>query len=176
MKNIELRAEFSDKILNVISKQLPEISFSYANKLLRQKDIKLNGKRINENVLVNCDDLINVYVSETVFSDKKQTLNVVYQDEILAIVFKPKGIEVTGDVVNFQNNVKKFLNNNSLSALNRLDRNTEGLVIFANGNENLKLLKTAMKNGEILKVYMAEVVGKPKWNNLDATNKLSFKR
>lgn len=53
-------------------------------------------------------------------------------------------------------------------ALNRLDRNTEGLVIFAKSKNVLEILKKAMKKDEISKFYLANVVGVPSWETKTA--------
>lgn len=46
-----------------------------------------------------------------------------------------------------------------------MDRNTEGLVVFGKTKSFFEKLKKAMKNDEIEKYYLAEVIGSPKWEN-----------
>lgn len=172
MKKIEIIVNERDKVLNLVSKNIPEISFAYANKLLRQKDIRIDNKKINENVMAEIDSVIAVFVPDEVLAKQEFAFDVVYSDDKLLIVFKPKGIEVTGEGLNLSNLICKKFNNKSIFALNRLDRNTEGLVLFAVGKENYNSIKKSMNKGEITKVYMAEVVGVPKWNELIAINYL----
>lgn len=172
MKKIVFIANERDKVLNLVSKNIPEISFAYANKLLRQKDIRVDNVKQSENVSVEYGSEIAVFVPDEVLEKGQVKTDVVYSDDKLLVVFKPKGIEVASEGVNLLDNIRKELNNKSIFALNRLDRNTEGLVLFAYGKENYNLLKGSMKKGEITKVYMAEVVGLPKWNELTAVNYL----
>lgn len=172
MKKIEITASEKDKVLNLVSKNIPEISFAYANKLLRQKDIRVDNKKVGDNVMVQPDSVITVFVPDDVMAKQGIAFDIVYSDDKLLIVFKPKGIEVTGEGFNFSNLVCKKLENKNIFALNRLDRNTEGLVLFAVGKDNYNNIKKSMNKGEITKVYMAEVVGVPKWDELTAVNYL----
>lgn len=172
MKKIEITASEKDKVLNLVSKNISEISFAYANKLLRQKDIRVDNKKIGDNVMVQPDSIITVFVPDDVMAKQEIAFDIVYSDDKLLIVFKPKGIEVTGEGLNLSNLVCKKLENKNIFALNRLDRNTEGLVLFAVGKDNYNNIKKSMNKGEITKVYMAEVVGVPKWDELTAVNYL----
>lgn len=172
MKKIEITANEKDKVLNLVSKNIPEISFAYANKLLRQKDIRVDNKKVGDNVMVQPDSIITVFVPDDVMAKQEIAFDIVYSDDKLLIVFKPKGIEVTGEGLNLSNLVCKKLENKNIFALNRLDRNTEGLVLFAVGKDNYNNIKKSMNKGEITKVYMAEVVGVPKWDELTAVNYL----
>ncbi len=172
MKKIEITANEKDKVLNLVSKNIPEISFAYANKLLRQKDIRVDNKKVGDNVMVQPDSIITVFVPDDVMAKQEIAFDIVYSDDKLLIVFKPKGIEVAGEGLNLSNLVCKKLENKNIFALNRLDRNTEGLVLFAVGKDNYNNIKKSMNKGEITKVYMAEVVGVPKWDELTAVNYL----
>lgn len=172
MKKLEITAESKDKLLNIVSQKFQGISFSYANKLLRQKDIRVDGKKVSENVVVLPDSKITVFALEDKLEIKQESINIVYQDDKLIVVFKPKGIEVAGEGINLNDKLIKQLNNKNIFALNRLDRNTEGLVLFANGKENYNLIKKGMNNGEISKIYLAEVVGKPNFEEFKAVNYL----
>ena len=80
-------------------------------------------------------------------------------------------MEVVGEGITLISELVKQQNNKNLIALNRLDRNTEGLTLFANGKKAYELLKSSMKKGEITKVYLAEVVGSP---NFETKNKISY--
>lgn len=172
MKKIEIIASEKDKVLNLVSNNISEISFAYANKLLRQKDIRVDNKKIGDNVMVQPDSIITVFVPDDVMAKQEIAFDIIYSDDKLLIVFKPKGIEVTGEGLNLSNLVCKKLENKNIFALNRLDRNTEGLVLFAVGKDNYNNIKKSMNKGEITKVYMAEVVGVPKWDELTAVNYL----
>lgn len=166
----EITANKQDKVLNIISKS--EISYATANKCLRKKDVRVDNKKISENIVVFPGQTITIFLQEdALLVDEKKFYEIVFEDENVAIINKKSGIEVTSQS---ENSVEKMLNKNPQKkyyALNRLDRNTEGLVIFAKSKNNLEILKKSMKNNEINKFYLANVVGNPPW---ETKNAISF--
>ena len=161
MKKIEIVSSVNDKVLNVVSRN--DISYNLANKLLRQKDIRINNKKISENVSVRVGDLITYFIPDE--NPKENSVDITFENEFLIVVNKPKGIEVDSEGNNLLKKLKNFKKDDNIFALNRLDRNTEGLTLFAKGKNNFEELKKAMKNGQVQKHYLAEVVGVPSWNN-----------
>ncbi len=163
----EITANKQDKVLNIISRN--EISYATANKCLRKKDIRIDNKKISENIVVFPGQTITIFLPEdAAVVDEKKFYEIVFEDENVAIINKKSGIEVTSQN---ENSVEKMLNKNPQKkyyALNRLDRNTEGLVIFAKSKNNLEILKKSMKNNEINKFYLANVVGNPNWETKTA--------
>ena len=145
------------KIYKVINLLYPKISFSTFNKLLRKRDIKVNGKRISENVNVFSDDIVEIYYN---LDDEK--LNIIFEDENILLVNKPQGIEVlksTTSASSLLDLVKKYLNSQIVYPCHRLDRNTGGLVLFAKNNEALAILEEKIKTKEIKKFYKCRVSG-----------------
>lgn len=169
MIKIDLTCTKTDKILNIISTQITGLSYSNANKALRKKDIRINNKRITENVLVYVGEKITIFLpddyKDSITEDK--FFDIFYEDDNIVIVNKNKGIEVMSSTENLT--VEQFLTKKyKIYPLNTLDRNTEGLVIFSKSKKVLEKMKKAMKNNEIEQFYMAEVVGIPKWNHFTA--------
>ncbi len=157
----EFTCQKQDKVLNIVSKN--EISYSNANKLLRKKDIRVDNVKINENIVVYPGQKITVFMPEEFLMNEKKFFEIVYEDENILIINKQKGIEVTSPV---ENSIEKILlKEKKVFPLNRLDRNTEGLVIFGKTKDFFEKLKKAMKNGEIEKYYLLEVVGTPNFEN-----------
>lgn len=157
----EFTCQKQDKVLNIVSKN--EISYSNANKLLRKKDIRVDNVKINENIVVYPGQKITVFMPEEFLMDEKKFFEIVYEDENILIINKQKGIEVTSPV---ENSIEKILlKEKKVFPLNRLDRNTEGLVIFGKTKDFFEKLKKSMKNGEIEKYYLLEVVGTPNFEN-----------
>jgi len=143
------------KILKIISLTHPEIPYPTLQKLLRKKDIKVNGKRISENINVFAGDTIDIY-----FKEKEETLNILYEDENIIAVNKPQGIEVLESIsTSLLDLVKKYLNSETVYPCHRLDRNTSGIVLFAKNNEALKILEEKIKTKEIRKFYKCRVLG-----------------
>ena len=161
----EFTVSKQDKLLNVVSKN--NISYSTANKLLRKKDIRIDNKKTDENQTVYPGQIITVFMQEDQVEKEIKFFEIVFEDEKVAIINKFKGIEVSSPT---ENSVERILNteNKKYYALNRLDRNTEGLVIFAKTKNVLEKLKKSMKNNEINKFYLAEIVGSPSWNEKTA--------
>jgi len=153
----------SEKLSKVISNKLKNLSYSNFQKLLRKKDIKINGKRINSDVEVNSGDEIMVYATDDMLEFKKKDFDIAYQDKNILVVDKVAGIEVVSvsDKNNLENLVNDYLksSNEKAVAVHRIDRNTRGLVIFAKTETAEKELLLAFKNHEIRKIYHALVVG-----------------
>ena len=134
------------------------VSYSYVCKLLRNKDVRINGERIKENQSVFLGDEVTVFLSEQIQSPEQRLKeSIKYEDENIIVVNKPSGIEIEG---------KDGLAS-KLKALpvHRLDRNTTGLVILAKNKTSQEILIDAIKNREISKKYYAEVVGKAEFKN-----------
>lgn len=144
----EIIVEKTTKIL----KLLQDYGFSFydVSKMLRQKDVKINGKVVKSgNDNANEGDVVVFFFNDEVL---KKKYDVVFEDDDVAVVYKHQGIETAGE-----KGLEKMLN---LIAVHRLDRNTEGIVVFAKNEETEKKLISAFKNDKIHKHYCAEVSGK----------------
>ncbi len=128
-----------------------ELSYNTLMKLLRNKDIKINGKRVNKDVFVNENDCVIVY-----YDGKKHdySLDIVFKNEDVLVC--NKNANITSE--DFEKIVKEKFE--SASLVHRLDRNTEGLLIFALNELAEKELLNAFKNRDIKKYYICEVYGK----------------
>jgi len=143
------------KILKIISLLYPQISYATLQKLLRKKDIKVNGKRISENINVFAEDIIDIY-----FKEPEEKLDILYEDDNIIAVNKPQGIEVLNSTSStLLDSVKKYLNSEIVYPAHRLDRNTAGIVLFAKNNEALEILEEKIKAKEIRKFYKCRVLG-----------------
>lgn len=162
MKEIIVNKKYHQKKLNkVILERLPNINYPTFCKLLRKKDIKINGKRINKDILVYENDKIEIYLPKEL-EDIKMNLDKVYEDENVLVINKPATIEVTGlnsltEIINKQYTNDEF----NPQPCHRIDRNTTGLVLFAKNKEALEILLEKFKKHEIEKHYLALVYGIP---------------
>lgn len=148
---ITLTADKNLKISKLIKSMNIDIPYSNFNKLLRNKDIKVNGKRVSKDIEVSVGDLVEIYY---VLQDKP--LNVVYKDDNVLVVIKPKGIESK----DFYQSVKK--QHDSALFCHRLDRNTDGVMIFALNESAENEILLGFKEHTFIKKYHATVIGKPK--------------
>ena len=162
MKEIIVNKKYHEKKLNkVILEELSNINYPTFCKLLRKKDIKINGKRINKDILVHENDKIEIYLPKEL-EEVKINLDKVYEDENILVITKPANIEVTGtnsltEIINKQYTNCEF----KPQPCHRIDRNTTGLVMFAKNEESLRILLEKFKRHEIEKHYLALVYGIP---------------
>lgn len=135
---------------------LQNFGFSYADvqKMLRSKDVRVDGKIERENVLLSSGQNVTFYYAQEMLQKR---FRCVFESENVLIGFKSAGIETAGE-----NGLEKALD---VIAVHRLDRNTEGLVVFAKNEMAQKALETAFKQNRVHKFYLAEVVGKFEMKN-----------
>ncbi|HAN20950.1 MAG: hypothetical protein A2Y15_03045 [Clostridiales bacterium GWF2_36_10] len=175
-----------DKFLTKRFKNMP-LSLMY--KYIRTKRIKLNGKKAKEKDFLAEGDVISLFIGDEFFEkDKteyafmkiKPRLDIVYEDENILVVNKPAGLIVHSDINEefntLINHITAYLFNsgdynpekeNSFtpSLCNRIDRNTQGLVIAAKNAAALKEMNDIIKNREVDKRYIAVIHGIPKQKN-----------
>lgn len=162
MKEINVNKKYHEKKLNkIILEELSNINYPTFCKLLRKKDIKINGKRVNKDILVYENDKIEIYLPKEL-ENIKINLDKVYEDENILVINKPANIEVTGkksltELINKQYTNCEF----KPQPCHRIDRNTTGLVMFAKNEEALEILLEKFKEHEIEKHYLALVYGIP---------------
>ena len=162
MKKLIVNSKFNNKKLQAFLQfNFNGLSSSMFFKTLRKKDIKINGKRTSENIVVYENDVVEIYLDDK-FLFNTIELNIVYEDENILVVNKPSGIEIL-DIL--ENNLTKLVQNNySLNngfpyPCHRLDRNTSGLIIYAKNKEALDILNEKIEKREIQKFYKCTVIG-----------------
>ena len=163
MKRIIIETKYNDKKLSkVVLKEIQNMNYNIFCKLLRKKDIKVNQKRINKDIIVYEKDVVEIYISEQL-EKRNIKIDKIFEDNNILIVNKPVNIEVTGE-----NSITEILSRNyeedkfKPQPCHRIDRNTTGLVIFAKNKEALNIMLDKFKKHEIEKHYLAVVYGIPK--------------
>ena len=167
MKKLIVNKKYNEKKLNkFLMDNIPNLSFGLFCNTLRKKDIKVNGKRVNKDIVVFDGDEVLVYISDDLLENKTAiNLDIIFEDDNILVLNKPANIEVTGDNSLTTLVHKKYDNENfKPMPCHRLDRNTTGLVLFAKNEESLNILLDKFKNHEIKKHYYALVYGHPKTN------------
>ena len=166
MKKLVVNKKYDNKKLDKFLKDnISTLSNNLLYKTLRKKDIKINGKRVSENVTVFENDEILVYISDDLL-ENKLNLDIIYEDNNILLINKPSNIEVTGqdsltEVVHKLYSSCKF----KPMPCHRLDRNTSGLILFAKNTQALEILLDKFKHHEIEKHYLALVYGIPQKKN-----------
>lgn len=162
MKCLVISKKYDNKKLNkFLLDTFPGLTLNIVYKTLRKKDIKVNGKRINDNIVLHENDEIQIFIPDNVlYFNNNITLDVVFEDDNILVVNKPSGIEVTGigSLTEFIQLIKKT---DSIFPCHRLDRNTMGLVLFAKSKIALDILLQKFKYREIEKHYACMVYGIP---------------
>jgi 23S rRNA pseudouridine1911/1915/1917 synthase len=99
------------------------------------------------------------------------SIRVLYEDNHLIAVYKPAGVLVQGDKsgdASLMDDVKEYLKNKYqkpgnvfLGLIHRLDRNVQGVVLFAKTSKGASRLSEQFRQHTVEKIYHAVVVGKP---------------
>lgn len=158
MKKINIIANKSDRVLKVLEKQCPTITYSALSSALRKKDIIVDGTRLKDNIVIPQGSQIVLFVTDDAV--KKDKFSIVYEDENVIFVNKGSGIETCDGEFNVADELCK--SGKDVFAVHRLDRNTLGLCVFAKTISVQKELINEFKKGNVSKLYYAEVCGEIK--------------
>lgn len=145
-------ADKNRKLSKLALENIEDISYSALCRALRKKDVKVNGKRVSEDVLLSEGDVVEIYY-QPVFKDKYRQI---YIDDNVLIIYKESGY-TSEDV--FLTISKKYP---GARFIHRLDRNTDGIMAFAMNAESEKELLFGFKERTFQKIYRATVKGVPK--------------
>lgn len=184
MKSVTVgKNDAGQRVDRFLTKTFPQLPVSMMYKYIRQKDIKLNGKRCHIADRIAENDVITVYAPDEFlepaarkfeFMSAGKALDIVYEDEHLLLINKPAGLLVHpdeheyGDTLIYR--IQRYLyekgtyqpeNENSFvpSLVNRIDRNTCGIVIAAKTAVALRILNEKLRKREIEKYYLCLVHG-----------------
>jgi 23S rRNA pseudouridine955/2504/2580 synthase len=170
-----------DKFLTKSYSNLPQ---AMLYKCIRKKDIKLNGKRCEISTRLNEGDVLTMYLKDEFFQQQPKEydflkapnqLNVIYEDNNIMILDKKPGLIVHPDEnYHFDSliaRIQHYLYKNgeydpenetsfSPALINRIDRNTGGIVMAAKNAETLRIMNEKVKLRELEKLYLCIVRGK----------------
>ena len=171
-----------------LSKAVPLLPASLAQKYIRIKRIKLNGGRAERDTRLNAGDVLQLYINDEFFDKPREDnafltvatpkLNIVYEDEHILLADKRPGLAVhPHDGAEYGrtliDHIQAYLyqkrewrpreeNAFTPALCNRIDRNTGGIVIAAKTAEALRVMNQKIKDRELDKRYLAIVEGTPK--------------
>ncbi len=173
MTTYQIVDDLSNCRIDVYLAENSKLSRSYIKKLADMGNIFLNGKSVKCNKLVKKGDTIEVDIPEQQQSTVKPNnipIDVVYQDDDIAVINKPQGLTVhagngTGDntLVNaLLYHLDKLSGINGVirpGIVHRIDKNTSGLLVVAkNDNAHVKLAKQ-LENKTCKRLYVALLEG-----------------
>lgn len=173
--------EAGQRFDKLLSKYLNEAPKSFLYKMLRKKNIVLNGKKATGNEKLEEGDKVQLYLSDetiekfskVVIQKTKQSLDIIYEDENILFINKPVGmlsqkaeakdVSLVEHVISYlletkqlsEDDLRKF----KPSICNRLDRNTSGIVVAGKSLIGLQKMGELFKERSLRKFYRCLVVG-----------------
>ncbi|MCI9228511.1 MAG: RluA family pseudouridine synthase [Dorea sp.] len=184
---IVTKNEAGQRLDKLLKKYLNNAPNSFFYKMLRKKNIVLNGKKADGREILTQGDSIKLFLSDDTigkFSLAKQQpadlvsdgagLVIVYEDEDILLINKPSGIlsqkARSKDRSMVEYVIAYLLGRNEIteeglrlfkpSVCNRLDRNTSGLIIAGKSLPGSQTMSELLKNRTLQKYYLCAVKGK----------------
>ena len=167
MKTQTFTVKQKTNVSTLLKANLLGAGYVFVQQILKRKDVKVNGARVNRDVSLMPGDVVQIYYADDALRTW-QPYRMIWQDENVAIVFKAQGIETSSP--DGANTLEKLL---GLTAVHRLDVNTEGLVVFAKNPEAEAALLDAFANGQVHKTYLALCFGTLKKSPVTLTGYLT---
>lgn len=164
---IDISSLFYERIQDFFDDLIPSKKIQHL--LIQNKWIKLDGNPVKrEDYIVGLNLEINIYPESYEYKHLDNVkLDVVYEDEIMLVVNKPKDVLVHSDGNNEETTLKDWVESyysdkNYIDAtpIHRLDKETTGLVIFSKSIIFQPLLDKLLSEKQIRRNYMAFVKGK----------------
>ena len=167
-----------------ISKAVPALPKSLMYKYIRTKRIKVNSKKGDIALKLNVGDVVDMYINDEFFApvderydflSASKNLDIVYEDDNIMLLDKKVGLLSHPDETEYNDTlitrIKRYLyekgdynpkdeNSFAPALVNRIDRNTGGIVIAAKNSESLRILNQKLKDRELEKYYLCVVHGK----------------
>ena len=174
MKIIINEEQQGKRVDGVISEYATELSRNTVQRLIEEEQIKVNGNKIKPSYKTNLNDIIDINIPKAKEIDLKPQnipLEILYEDNDIIVVNKPKGMVVhpaNGNPDGTLVNAIMAKCKDSLSGIggeirpgivHRLDKDTSGAIIVAKNDKAHIKLSEDLKNHKIQKTYIALVRG-----------------
>jgi 23S rRNA pseudouridine1911/1915/1917 synthase len=175
METIKINEESVGKrIDSFIPSIKKDISRSMVQKLIEEKNIKINGKETKHSYKLKLNDEIEISIPEAKEIDLKAQdipLDIIYEDDDIIVINKPKGMVVhpaNGNPDGTLVNAVMAICKDSLSGIggeirpgivHRLDKDTSGAIIVAKNDKAHVNLSEQLKEHKVKKTYLALVRG-----------------
>lgn len=189
MKEIIIKGnEAGQRFDKYLKKYLSEAPGSFIYKMLRKKNIVLNGKKADGSEKLNVGDSVKFFLSDETlekFSTSAKTiekelrlpeaeLEIVYEDENVLFLNKPSGMlsqkaeakdvsvieYITDYLLKTEQITRDELKTFHPAVCNRLDRNTSGLITAGKSLAGLQVMSELFKDRTLKKYYLCVVKGK----------------
>lgn len=165
---------------------LPTLRSGQIYKALRNKDVRVNGRRVSADQLVQAGDCLEIFLSEQTVPgtqtppDQSPLFSALFSDQRLLILNKKPGLAVHGGGPGYQSKpgepvtdsasadeatlitlARHQFDDPQLRLCHRLDRNTGGLIILARSTTIQREIESLMQAGLLIKRYRCLVRGEP---------------
>jgi 23S rRNA pseudouridine1911/1915/1917 synthase len=173
--NVTAAQSDTDKRIDVfITEMLPERSRSYVQKLLKNNAVTVNGKDVKANYKIKEGDFVNVEIpqdEELSVEAEDIPLDIIYEDEDILIVNKPKDMVVHPAAGHYSGTLVNAVMNHcrdNLSGINgvlrpgivhRIDKDTTGALIVCKNDRAHRSLAAQLEVHSISRKYIAIVHG-----------------
>ena len=170
----EQEGERLDKFLSII---YPDFSRAFFQKLIKNKQVSVNENSSKPSYCVKADDIVTVEIPdavETTIEPENIPLDILYEDDDLLIVNKPKGMVVHPSVGHYSGtlvNAIMYHCKDSLSGINgeirpgivhRIDMDTTGSLIVCKNDEAHVKIAEQIKEHSVNRIYVGIVCGNVK--------------
>lgn len=179
VKLVKVKAEDDGMRLNRwFLKYYPQLPLSRLQKLLRTKQIKVDGKRSETSLKLVAgqeiripplsDESINKEQSAVMPKDAVFVKSlVIYKDDNIIVLNKPSGLAVQGGTNTLRHidgmlEALRFDKAEAPKLVHRIDKETSGILVLARDRKNAELLTKAFRGRDLQKTYLALVRGCPK--------------
>lgn len=157
-----------------LAEQFPEHTRSYLQKLIKDGEVLVNGKNVKTGYQLSKGDEVSVNIPEPKELDvepQKMDLDIVYEDEDVILINKPKGMVVhpaPGHTTDTLVNGLLYHCKDNLSGINgvarpgivhRIDRDTTGILIVCKNDMSHNSIAAQLKEHSINRRYRALVHG-----------------
>lgn len=157
-----------------LAEQFPEQTRSYLQKLIKEGQVLVNGKTVKSGYQLSKGDEVSVTIPEPKELDvepQKMDLDIVYEDEDVILINKPKGMVVhpaPGHTTDTLVNGLLYHCKDNLSGINgvarpgivhRIDRDTTGILIVCKNDMSHNSIAAQLKEHSINRRYRALVHG-----------------
>ena len=174
------RNDAGQRLDKFLMKLMPAAPKGMLYKLIRKKDIRLNNARCKGDEMLAEGDTVRIFARDEFFAKPEAqytfrnasgSITPAYEDANILIVYKPSGVYAHGGengVVSLLDEIHRYLYDRgeydpaaeqtfAPALCNRIDRNTEGLVIAAKNAAALRCMNEAIRDRKVHKQYLCIV-------------------
>lgn len=174
IEKFQIEMENGERIDKYLSNEMNDLSRSYIQKLIKDGHVSVNGRVVKANYKLSYDDQVMVQIPDLKEPDivpENIPLDILYEDDDILIVNKPKGMVVHPAAGHYSGtlvNALMYHCGESLSGINgvmrpgivhRIDMDTTGSLLVCKNDISHQVLAGQLKDHSIKRVYHAIVYG-----------------